>query len=218
MNTKPDIAALRKEYKQASLDLGDLEAKPVQQFERWFEHAQQGGVPEPTAMHLATADARGRPAGRMVLLKGLDADGGLHFFTNYQSRKGRHLSENPHAALTFFWPELERQVRIEGLVERLSAEASDTYYHSRPEGSRIGAWASPQSEVLPDRQALQALLDKAMAQFPDGKPTERPPFWGGYRLRPVLWEFWQGRESRLHDRFLYELNDDGQWAIVRLAP
>lgn len=210
------LAHLRTEYRQAALDLTDVSADPVVQFEVWFQQAIEVVGPDANAMHLATATADGRPSGRVVLLKDLDHRG-LVFFTNYESRKGQQLGVNPHAALTFFWSALERQVRVEGLVERVSAHESDAYFYTRPEGARIGAWASPQSRLIASRSELEQRVRDYQAQYAGGE-IPRPGHWGGYRLRPVLFEFWQGRESRLHDRIVYELSDDGNWARSRLAP
>jgi pyridoxamine 5'-phosphate oxidase len=213
MNT----ADQRREYHRAALDETDVDASPVTQFERWLAEAVKAQVPEPTAMTLATVGEDGRPAARIVLLKGVDA-GGLLFFTNYESRKGRELAMHPHAALLFHWVELERQVRIEGKVSTVPAAESDAYFASRPRPSRLGAWASPQSKPIPDRGWLEREFSAAQDRFaadPDSIP--RPPHWGGYRLLPSTFEFWQGRQSRLHDRIRYRL-EDARWRIERLAP
>jgi pyridoxamine 5'-phosphate oxidase len=208
------IADLRNEYSLASLDERDVDRDPMKQFERWLGDAIKAGVPEPTAMNLATVDSRGRPAGRVVLLK--EASGaGFVFFTNYESRKGREIACHPHAALTFLWKELERQVRIEGTVEKVSAAESDAYFTTRPLGSRIGAWASPQSEVIESRDWLEKRWEALAREYGTNPP--RPSHWGGYRLRPEFIEFWQGRRSRLHDRIAYTREDD-TWRIHRLAP
>jgi pyridoxamine 5'-phosphate oxidase len=212
-----DTADLRREYHLAALNETDVDASPVTQFERWLAEAVKAGVPEPTAMTLATVGEDGRPAARIVLLKGVDA-GGLLFFTNYQSRKAMELTAHPHAALLFHWVELERQVRIEGKVSKAPLAQSDAYFASRPRSSRIGAWASPQSKEIPDRAWLQRAFVAAQERFaadPDSIP--RPPHWGGYRLLPSAFEFWQGRQSRLHDRIRYRLEDE-HWRIERLAP
>jgi len=210
-----DISDLRREYDLGGLDEADLAADPFTQFGRWMEQAIAADPLDPTAMTLATADRQGRPSARVVLLKGFD-ERGFVFFTNYDSRKGRELAENPRAALAFFWAALHRQVRIEGTVEKVPAAESDAYYASRPLGSRLGAWASPQSRPIAGRAELErALADVAARQEEGGLP--RPEFWGGYRLRPEAIEFWQGRPSRLHDRILFQREPEG-WRRQRLAP
>jgi pyridoxamine 5'-phosphate oxidase len=209
-----DIAALRKSYEKDELDESASAADPVQQFQRWFDQALSAQLPEPNAMTLATVGDNGRPSTRVVLIKGFDARG-IVWYTNYDSRKGRELAHNPHAALQFHWVELERVVRIEGRVEKASAEESDAYYASRPLDSRLGAWASPQSQVIASRAVLVAAAAKAAAVHALNPP--RPPHWGGYRLVPDGWEFWQGRKSRLHDRLRYRL-EGGRWLRERLAP
>jgi len=210
-----NIPDLRHEYVQAGLDEQSAAADPFKQFERWFDAATAAGLHLPNALILATADARGMPSARAVLLKGYD-ESGFVFYTNYSSRKGRELTANPHACLLFSWVELERQVRIEGPVQKVSASESDAYFASRPLGSRLGAWASPQSETVPNRAALEARFADAQRRFGDAVP--RPPHWGGYRVIPHAMEFWQGRENRLHDRLCYRREGDAQWTIERLAP
>ena len=213
--TPHDLAQMRKSYEQAKLDESHVLPQPINQFHHWFDEAARAKALEPNAMTLATVSAAGRPSTRVLLLKGAD-EHGLVWFTNYESRKGQNLSANPFGAIQFFWPELERVVRIEGRVERVSDAESDAYYRSRPLGSRIGAWASPQSQVLPSRAVLEAAWQTQQAQL--GDDPQRPPHWGGYRLVPDHWEFWQGRSSRLHDRIVYQLQADGQWVVQRLAP
>ena len=208
------IADLRKSYERSELDESASLADPLAQFELWLQQAITGEIPEPNAMTLATVGADGRPSTRVVLIKGCDARG-IVWFTNYQSRKGRELAHQPFAALQFHWVELERVVRIEGRVEPVDAAESDAYFQSRPLDSRIGAWASPQSEVISSRGVLVANAAKFGAKFMLQPP--RPPHWGGYRLVPDRWEFWQGRKSRLHDRLQYRLHDH-IWSRERLAP
>ena len=210
-----DIAHLRKSYGRAELDEAHSAGDPLQQFERWLDDAITAKLPEPTAMTLATVDPRGRPSTRVLLLKGCDALG-LVFYTNYESRKAQDLAANPQAALQFHWVELERVVRIEGRVEATSAEESDAYYRTRPLDSRIGAWASPQSRVIASRVVLVTEAARIGTKFMLDPP--RPPHWGGYRLVPDTFEFWQGRKSRLHDRLRYTVQDDGAWLRERLAP
>lgn len=217
MNTPPPsgvIADLRKSYERAELSEAASEADPLRQFDRWLTEALAAHLPEPNAMTLATVGSDLRPSTRVVLIKGYD-ERGIVFFTNYDSRKGRELAGNPHAALQFHWVELERVVRIEGVVEKVGADESDAYYQSRPLDSRIGAWASPQSQVIASRSVLLANAARYGAQFLLQPP--RPPHWGGIRLVPDRWEFWQGRKSRLHDRLRYQ-SHQGQWSRARLAP
>lgn len=210
------IADIRKDYKLQSFSEKEALTDPFAQFGKWWKEALDAGVDEANAMTLATASADGMPDARIVLLKGFD-DKGFTFFTNYHSSKGQQLLENPRACLVFFWRELERQIRLSGLVVPVSDQESDEYFNSRPEGSRIGAWASPQSEVIDGRAWLEQNEQKIREDFLDGK-ISRPPHWGGYRIRPTRIEFWQGRPNRLHDRILYSLQRNGSWKIERLAP
>ncbi len=210
-----NIADLRKSYERAELSEDASHADPLRQFEQWLQEAITAEVPEPNAMTLATVGHDLRPSTRVVLIKGYDGRG-ITWFTNYASRKGQQLAGNPYAALQFHWVELERVVRIEGLVQPVSAEESDAYFASRPLDSRIGAWASPQSQVIPNRGVLVANAARYGAQFL--LQPSRPPHWGGYRLVPDRWEFWQGRKSRLHDRLRYTLDSSQDWQRVRLAP
>ena len=208
------IADIRTDYKRGALDEEHADADPIKQFSRWWDEALKSEALEANAMTLATADASGRPSARTVLVKDFDARGFV-FYTNYDSRKGRDLAANPRASLLFFWPELERQVRIDGTVEKVSAEESDAYFNSRPLASRIGAWASPQSQPISGKAWLMAKAAEMGVRH--GLNPPRPPHWGGYRLRPEEMEFWQGRPSRLHDRLLYRPEGDG-WRRQRLAP
>jgi pyridoxamine 5'-phosphate oxidase len=209
-----NIADLRKSYERAELDEAASRSDPLEQFGLWLQQALDAQVPEPNAMTLATVAANGRPSTRIVLIKGFDARG-ITWYTNYDSRKGQELAAHPQAALQFHWVELERVVRIEGRVEKTSAEESDAYFNSRPLDNRLGAWASPQSHVISSRAVLVANAAKAAARYALSPP--RPPHWGGYRLVPDTWEFWQGRKSRLHDRLRYRL-EQGAWLRERLAP
>jgi len=208
------IAQLRKNYTFGQLSETEVSPNPLDLFQVWFDQAVKAECPEPNSMTLATADLAGNPSARIVLLKGADS-AGFTFFTNYESQKGKELAARPHAALLFHWHELERQVRIKGVVDRVSPTESDAYFHSRPAASRIGAWASPQSSEIPNREFLEEAEKRFAADFGDKPP--RPEHWGGYRLRPTEIEFWQGRPSRLHDRIHYQL-DGAQWRITRLAP
>jgi pyridoxamine 5'-phosphate oxidase len=210
------IADLRKDYKLASLDESEVAAHPLPQFEKWWQDAVNSEIDEANAMTLATSTPDGRPSARIVLLKSFDENGFL-FFTNYESRKGQELAENPQVTLLFFWRELQRQVRIEGTVSKAPASISNEYYNSRPLGSRIGAIASPQSKVIPGRSFLEEQVALVSGKYKQEEP-QRPDYWGGYVVKPQAVEFWQGRSSRLHDRILYTLTPGGTWEIARLAP
>ncbi len=212
---KSKIAAIRKDYLNGKLEVESILSNPVEQFKLWFQEAINAGVDEPTAMFLATTGNDLQPAARIVLLKGVD-EKGFDFFTNYQSRKGLQIAENPKVAATFFWKELERQVRIEGVVEKLDGAESDEYFNSRPAESRFSAAASPQSQVIPDRNFLEKKITGLKEMF-SVEELKRPEHWGGYKLKPHRIEFWQGRENRLHDRLVYAISD-GNWFIERLAP
>lgn len=210
-----DVSALRREYAREELTKRSVQSDPMAQFSSWFDEAIAAELLEPTAMTLATANADGQPSMRVVLLKGI-TENGFVFYTNYLSHKGRDLAENPKASLLFFWPELERQIRIEGITERLPQEESDVYFASRPFESQVGAWASLQSSVLRSRDEMEEHFEALRATY-EGKPVPRPEHWGGYVLTPKVVEFWQGRPSRLHDRIRYRL-DNGAWIIERLSP
>ncbi|MBW4418043.1 MAG: pyridoxamine 5'-phosphate oxidase [Myxacorys californica WJT36-NPBG1] len=209
------IADLRQDYTLQALTESEIDLDPFKQFQIWFDQAVQSDLPEPNAMTVATASRDGIPSARIVLLKGFD-DRGFVFYTNYNSDKGKQLVENPNAAIVFFWKELERQVRIVGTVEKIAAEESDAYFHSRPVGSQLGAWASEQSDVIRDRAILEQRLEQLKTQY-EHKEIPRPPHWGGFRVRPTEIEFWQGRSNRLHDRLRYR-RDKNQWIIERLSP
>lgn len=210
------IANIRQDYTLASFQESDAERDAMRQFEKWWKQAVHSEIAEVNAMTLATASADGIPSARIVLLKGVDSSG-FSFFTNYNSFKAQQMAENPRACLVFFWKELERQVRITGVISKLAAADSDNYFNSRPEKSRIGAIASPQSQVIPERAWLDERVKTVSAELA-GKSIRRPDYWGGYLVRPITIEFWQGRSSRLHDRLQYTLQSDGQWTIERLAP
>ncbi len=210
-----NVHGSRQDFNRLSLTEGELDPDPIRQFHCWFEAATSSAIPEPNAMVLATAAADGRPSARVVLLRGYD-DRGFVFFTNYDSRKGRELAANPHAALVFHWHDLERQVRVEGAVAQVTLEESDAYFQSRPASSRLGAWASRQSEVIAGREILEGRVRALELQYADSQ-IPRPEHWGGYRVVPTVLEFWQGRPSRLHDRLRYT-RCEGGWLIERLAP
>ncbi|MCO6497235.1 MAG: pyridoxamine 5'-phosphate oxidase [Chitinophagaceae bacterium] len=215
MSVDLSISDIRKVYKQKSLDEKDVKPNPIEQFKIWWDEAIGANIDEVNAMTLTTATPGGIPSSRIVLLKGIDKEGFV-FFTNYHSRKGREIEANPHAALLFFWKELERQVRVEGRIEKIDAADSDRYFHSRPIESQIGAWVSPQSETIPGRNFIEERKKETAEHFKD-KEITRPPHWGGYIVHPHTIEFWQGRPGRLHDRLVYSKKDNG-WSMSRLAP
>ena len=210
------IADIRKDYKLKTLSELEIDANPIIQFDKWWDEAINSHIEEVNAMTLVTATLQGKPSARIVLLKGYDSRGFI-FFTNYESHKGIEIAANPQVGLVFFWKELERQVRIEGAAEKLEISENDTYFLSRPVGSRIGAWASPQSKVIKQREEIEENVKKYELEFAN-TTINRPANWGGYRVKPQLIEFWQGRPSRLHDRIQYSLEVNGQWKIERLAP
>ena len=210
------IANIRRDYSHKSLSEKDVNASPIKQFGKWWDEAVNSKIDEVNAMTLATASIDALPSARIVLLKEFN-EKGFVFFSNYESYKAQQLAENPKACLVFFWKELERQVRITGLIEKISAQQSDDYFQSRPESSRIGAWASPQSRVIEDRQWLDEKFNELVNKM-EGTSIPRPPHWGGYIVKPVVIEFWQGRPNRLHDRIQYSLDENGTWKIERLAP
>jgi pyridoxamine 5'-phosphate oxidase len=212
----PNLANLRKDYAQSALNESDVHANPIEQFKRWFEQASKAELPEPNAMSISTVSAEGKPSSRVVLLKGYD-EKGFVFFTNYESRKGRDIIHNPNVSLLFFWPELERQIRIEGKAEKIEVSESMSYFFSRPEGSQLGAWASLQSAVIDSRMVLEKKWSELKDRF-QGKEIPFPSFWGGFRVAPDSIEFWQGRRSRLHDRIHYVRTDAEKWTIQRLSP
>ncbi len=210
------IADIRKDYSHKTLVESEIESDPIKQFEKWWHDAMTANIAEVNAMTLATSSTDGMPSARIMLLKGF-SEAGFVFFTNYNSYKGQQLTENPRACLVFFWKELERQVRVTGLIEKLSKEESDSYFHSRPKASQVGAITSPQSQVIQNREWLDVRYKKLTIEF-EGKDLERPSSWGGFLVKPVIIEFWQGRPGRLHDRIQYSLLDNGSWKIERLAP
>lgn len=211
-----DIAAIREDYTLSSLSEGDVFPNPVQQFVKWFDEARHSQVMEPNAMALSTINQDGFPSSRIVLLKDIKKDG-FSFFSNYESQKAKDILLDCKVSVLFFWPELQRQVRITGQAERLDANDSDEYFASRPRGSQIGAWSSPQSRIIPNRAYLEKKVEKNIAHFAAHRTIERPDFWGGYIIRPTYFEFWQGRASRLHDRIVYQ-RENKEWTIKRLAP
>jgi pyridoxamine 5'-phosphate oxidase len=221
---KISISHLREDYQLQSLDIADVDANPFKQFEKWFEEALKSEILEPNAMTLATVSAEGKPSARIVLLKGVEyhhpelQGGGFIFYTNYKSRKGEDMATNPHVALCFNWLDLQRQIRIEGTVTKVADEISTEYFNSRPKSSRIGAWASPQSKVVPDRHFLEHKFSELTEKYADTEGVPRPAHWGGYIVKPMMIEFWQGRRSRLHDRIVYHLAQENTWHIERLAP
>lgn len=217
MTNPLELAHLREDYRLAALDETHCAEHPMRQFEQWFQEAKRSGIKEPNAMTLSTVDSSGQPAGRIVLLKGIES-GCFLFYTNYESRKGQELAGNPLCALTFYWAELERQVRVEGSVQKVSKDVSESYFKGRPKGSRLGALVSQQSSVLPSREPLEQKLAELEQTYAETDSVPMPASWGGYKVTPNLLEFWQGRTNRLHDRILYTKQSDGNWQISRLAP
>jgi len=217
MDQSLSLADIRKNYSLKELTENSVLPDPVRQFESWLNEALQSNLDEPTAMVLSTATPNGKPSARVVLLKGIE-NGNLIFFTNYNSRKGQELANNPQAAITFFWPGLERQVRLEGIMGKLPEAASDAYFHSRPKGSQLGAWASPQSQSVASREVLQEAEHRYAKEFFGLEDIPRPAHWGGFQFSPEYLEFWQGRPNRLHDRIVYEKQAENNWQIKRLAP
>ncbi|HEY8402141.1 MAG TPA: pyridoxamine 5'-phosphate oxidase, partial [Cytophagaceae bacterium] len=215
MKSDKKLSDIRNEYKLEELVREKVSDSPFKQLEYWINEAVNAKLYEPTAMTISTVDATGKPSSRVVLLKGLEEDG-LTFFSNYKSKKGLELETNPYIAINFFWPELERQVRIQGKTEKVNSEVSDAYFNSRPEGSKLGAWASPQSQTISSREELVNRMEKYQKEF-EGKEIPRPDYWGGYKVIPEYFEFWQGRPNRLHDRIAYS-KKNGNWVIERLAP
>ena len=213
--TQESLSRQRQEYNRSNLQKKQMDAHPLRQLQHWYQEAIEHQVPEPNAMTLATLDNKGQPSIRVVLVKDITLQG-LTFFTNYKSKKGQELALHPQASLNFFWQSMERQVRIKGTVEQISSQESDDYFRTRPRGSQLGAWVSPQSESIPNRLFLEQRLTEYQARF-ENQEIPRPPNWGGYILKPTVMEFWQGRPNRLHDRMLYELKE-GQWDLNRLAP
>ncbi len=213
----PQLKHIRRNYIKSNLSEKNIKPDPFSQFNLWFKQNLKSDAIEPTAMTLATCTKKGRPSSRVVLLKGFNADIGFMFFTNYESKKAQELNENPHAAVLFYWPALERQVRIEGKVKKVSRAISAQYFQSRPRASQLGAWTSEQSKVIPHRPFLEHILKQLDAYFKDDAVLPLPPFWGGYTLRPTYFEFWQGRPDRLHDRIAYRLVK-GDWVMERIAP
>lgn len=212
-----EIEQLREDYAMGALDIKDVMANPMEQFEKWIKEAMNAELPEPNAMILATVDENQQPSARVLLLKGIEEDGFI-FYTNYQSNKAKDMGANPKVAMTFNWLELQRQVRIEGTVTKLDEDRSLEYFQSRPRGSQIGAWASPQSQVIPDREVLVKAVDKLEKEYNGFEKLPKPPHWGGYILKPSKIEFWQGRRSRLHDRIVFSMCCEKEWKVERLAP